>query len=74
MALILAVLAIGLGAWAQTQVSTEAELRAAIVNGDTWQTSPNVKLMADITLADLYPLFVSPDNRGVTIDLNGHTL
>ena len=56
------------GAWAQTEVSTELELREAIENG----TTVSVKLMDDIIPTDV-PLGIS-SGKTITIDLNGHSL
>jgi len=51
--------------WAQTPVTTEDELRAAIQNN-----SANITVTADIQLTDKLMI----DGKTITIDLNGHKL
>jgi hypothetical protein len=52
--------------WAQTNVSTDQELRSAIAN------NANIKLTADIDLSN--STLEIPSNQTVTIDLGGFTL
>ena len=53
------------GVWAQTPVSSEQELNAAITDGAT-----NIQLTADILLGN----YLNIEGVTVTIDLNGHKL
>ena len=55
------------GAWAQTCVSTDDELRAAITNDGA-----NITVTADINLSN--STLSIPEGTTVTIDLGGHTL
>ena len=59
--------AVALGAWAQTKVSTDSELRAAIQNNGA-----NITVTADIDLSNS-TLSIATGTT-VTIDLGGHTL
>ena len=64
---LLATLIFATTAWAQTTVSTDDELRAAIqTNG------ANITVTADIDLSN--STLEIPANETITIDLNGHTL
>jgi hypothetical protein len=66
--LIIALLsAVAQGAWAQTCVSTDSELRAAIQNNNA-----NITVTADIDLSN--STLSIPSNATVTINLNGHKL
>ena len=66
--LIIALLsAVAQGAWAQTCVSTDSELRAAIQNNNA-----NITVTADIDLSNSTLSIES--GMTVTIDLGGHTL
>lgn len=66
--LIIALLsAVAQGAWAQTCVSTDSELRAAIQNNGA-----NITVTADIYLSN--STLSIPEGMTVTIDLGGHTL
>ena len=56
------------GAWAQTSVATEDELNNAVNNGGA---KVSVKLTADIALSNYCEI---PDDKEVTLDLNGHKL
>ena len=55
------------GVWAQTNVSTDDELRAAIQNDGA-----NITVSADINLSN--STLSIPEGKTVTIDLAGHTL
>jgi len=59
--------AVAQGAWAQTSVSTDSELRAAIKNDGA-----NITVTADINLSNSTLSIES--GKTVTIDLGGHTL
>jgi len=59
--------AVAQGAWAQTTVSTDQELRAAIQNNGA-----NITVTADIDLSN--STLSIPSGTTVTIDLGGHTL
>ena len=56
------------GVWAQTEVSTETELRAVI---DATGSYKSVKMTADIQLGSR---LVIDNGKNVTLDLNGHKL
>ena len=56
------------GAWAQSEVKSETELRAVI---DATGSNKSVKMTADITLSSR---LVIDNGKTVSIDLNGHTL
>jgi len=60
-------MAMAQGAWAQTSVSTDSELRAAIKNDGA-----NITVTADINLSNSTLSIES--GKTVTIDLGGHTL
>ena len=64
--LIILLCAVAQGAWAQTPVSTDSELRSAITN------DANISVTADIDLSN--STLSIPSNTTVTINLNGHTL
>ena len=60
--------AVAQGAWAQTEVGTEAAL-TEVINGDG--SNKAVKMTADITLGSRLNIV---NGKNVTLDLNGHTL
>ncbi len=60
--------AVAQGAWAQTEVKTETELRAVI---DVTGSNKSVKMTADIQLGSH---LVIENGKNVTLDLNGHKL
>ena len=60
--------AVAQGAWAQTEVGTEAAL-TEVINGDG--SNKAVKMTADITLGSH---LVIENGKNVTLDLNGHKL
>ena len=60
--------AVAQGAWAQTEVGTEAALKE-VINGDG--SNKAVKMTADITLGSRLNIV---NGKNVTLDLNGHKL
>lgn len=65
--LMVCLLAIAQGAWAQTEVDSESALKDALGG-----SSPiSIKLTADIALTERVAI---PEGKTVTLDLNGHTL